>query len=77
MTIHELLEKFKPSEVSVQFLDECVQFANSRRKGKSTLVSFETNAMSPSDLITKSGKVGVVMWFNRDQWRERLLEGKQ
>lgn len=53
--------------IGVQPLIPAVTNIKTRRGGGSD-VTFQTDGLAPVDLVDEPRKVGIVLWFDRDDW---------
>lgn len=54
-------------EIGVQPLLPAVTNISTRRGGGSN-VTFQTDGLTPADLVGEPQKVGIVLWFDRETW---------
>lgn len=66
MTITELIQKVGPENCQVQYIHEAM--ANIQKTKHGSLITFCTTALSPNDVAAGSGKIGMVIWFDRERW---------
>lgn len=74
MSIHDLLAKFDAKDLRVQFIHDYIEKAVANRKG--CRVTFRTDVVTPGDLLTGTGPVGVLVWIPQDKWKAMQKEGK-
>lgn len=74
MSIQELLSKFEPAKLKVQFLHECLSDLQANKK--CAKVTFETDAITPNSLVGETEPVGIIVWIPRDDWNE-MKKGRQ
>jgi hypothetical protein len=75
MTIHQLLQNFDPLDLKVQFLNECMSNINAGKK--KTKVTFETNALTPNDLVGETEPFGIIIWIDKEKWQQFQRELKE
>lgn len=58
----------------MQNLSECMENIREcgRGKNKHSVVSFSTTNISPTEVVRQGGKVGIVLWMDREQWKEAI-----
>ena len=63
--IIEFLSAIEDDNIEYQVLNNCV--LNSKAtKHKDNEITFPTSHMSPCDVLNNTGKVGLVLWVDRD-----------
>ncbi len=68
MTILEYLNQFPADKLDFQMLSTCMMRATDSKKAKCTRIEFGTNAVSTTDVVLDRGRVGVVLWIDRDEF---------
>lgn len=74
VSITELLQAVGSENIRYQSLSTAMENA-SLKKGV-TVISFATDAISPSDIVMGGGPSGIVLWVDQQLLRERLEELK-
>lgn len=71
MTLVELLNKIPDSKWTAQMLSYCI--TNIKQKKRPNLhseVSFVTEEITPTQVFNDSGKVGFVVWIDRETFNK-------
>jgi len=63
----DLVNTAGEENIGVQPLMPVVTNVRTRRGGGSD-VTFQTDGLTPADLIGEPQKIGIVLWFDRDVW---------
>lgn len=71
-TINELFDKIGADNIGFQLLNESMTGANASPRG--TTITFGTQAVSAYDLANNTGRVGLVVWVDRDHWQRACKE---
>jgi hypothetical protein len=71
-TINELFDKIGADNIGVQLLNECMTGAEASKKG--TRITFLTQLLSANDIALNTGRVGLVVWVDRDHWQRACKE---
>ena len=66
MNIQELLSKFEPARLKVQFLRDCMTSCNANKARAK--ITFETDAITPNALVGEAEPIGIVVWIDRKDW---------
>lgn len=74
MTLSEMITNIGEDKIAVQMLlDAVTNVKSSPRSGRGvSAVTFLTTHLSPGDLITQGGEVGIVLWVKRDDIPESM-----
>ena len=75
MNIVEMFQVIGPENTLLQRLDESLTNCQ-RRKSGDCLVTFATNQINPNNVVSDTGKVGLVIWIEREAWN-RLTKKTQ
>jgi hypothetical protein len=67
--LKDLLAKIPEDCIWHQPLAECLKNIRFIKSGVYE-ISFLTNALTPSEVVTQTGKVGLIVWIDRDQWNK-------
>lgn len=71
MDIADLIKEVGVEEVMVQNLDVC--FSNIKvERGRYAEITFSTEEVNVDEFINQSGKVGIVVWMDRDKFNTVL-----
>jgi hypothetical protein len=73
MTIHELLSKFTPDEITFQRIDQTVERVELAKRGATRLVVL-TNQVQPAEIATGTGKMGLLLWVPVERWNAIVAE---
>lgn len=55
-----------PDAVRYQFLHDCMTGNVSQKKGV-TRITFETKCLTCNDVLLNTGRIGVILWLDREQ----------
>ena len=66
-TLTDMIAVAGEENIGVQPLLPAVTNIKTRRGGGSN-VTFQTDGLAPVDLVDEPRKVGIVLWFDRDDW---------
>lgn len=75
VSITELLQAVGSENIRFQSLSTAMEKAS--LKNGVTVISFATDAISPTDFVMGGGPSGIVVWVDQQLLRERLEELKQ
>jgi len=64
--ICELIAAIGNEAVAYQIVNNSI--SNIKKKRDCTEVSFVTNQLTPNDVMTDSGKIGIVVWVSREDY---------
>lgn len=70
--ISELLSVIGNDNIEYQILANSIVDVKVSKRDKCNHVKFATNNMSPNDLISGNGKVGIVIWVSQDDFNSAL-----
>ena len=71
-SLSKMIKTIGDDKVQFQMLDTCIDGAT-LKKGY-TQVKFSTQQLNPVDLINKKGKVGIIVWFEREDFDKFVKE---
>lgn len=74
VSITDLLESV--GSENIRFQDVMSSLENIKSKKGVTVISFATDAMSPSDVVAGTGPKGLVLWIDQSLMQQRLQELK-
>ena len=60
----DLLTRIGDAKIGFQNLDQCMRGAQALKRGV-TEIRFGTQAITPTDIATDSGPMGLVLWLDR------------
>lgn len=66
MTLTEFFAEIGNDNLGFQLLEQCMTNVRAMRQG--TRVSFETDAISAADVACGAGRVGLIVWADRDAY---------
>lgn len=66
-SLTDMVKAAGEENIGVQPLMPAVTNVRTRRGGGSD-VTFQTDGLTPADLVGEPQKVGIVLWFDRDVW---------
>lgn len=65
----EILTKVGDSNITLQMLGACACGARQNKEGN-TEISFVTTQISPAELAMNEGKIGMIVWVDKEILRE-------
>jgi hypothetical protein len=74
--ISELISEIGNDDIAIQFLTVCATGIKTKKNGEST-VTFITDAINATDVATDSGKVGIIVWADRDSYDKAVVKLRQ
>jgi len=76
MKLSKLLEKIPDDKIGIQYLTECMTGAKDKvRPHKHTEISFVTEELTCNQYMQDAGKVGLVIWIDRDEFNKNISGG--
>lgn len=69
MNIVEMIMKLPEDKVGIQALQPAI--TNATKKKNYTSLTFDTEVITPSDVINNTGRIGIIVWMDRNEF-ERL-----
>lgn len=77
MKLGDLLEKIPDEKIGIQYLTECMTGAKDKnRPFKHTEISFVTEELTCNQYMQDSGKVGLIVWIDRDEYKRVIGKSK-
>lgn len=76
ITITELLTEVGDDKLNFQLIHQCMTGITKKKSGESE-VKFLTDAMTPDDVMSGGGRVGLVIWIERDDYRDAINKIKE
>lgn len=71
--IRDVLVALEDSEWGMQLLKDCLSEVRDKvRPCKHTVVSFGTEAINTNQLSSDTGKVGIILWIDRDAFKREV-----
>lgn len=74
MNICEIIKAFPDDKIGIQPLGPAITNV-AQRKGK-TAITFVTDATTTTEVATNTGRIGIIVWFDREEF-ERLRKSGQ
>lgn len=75
MNICEMIKAFPDDKIGIQPLGPAITNV-AQRKG-ATAITFVTDATTTSEVATNSGRIGIVVWFDREEFERLRQPGQQ
>ena len=72
MNLLELIEKIGVDKIRVQTVQSSMVKCVDKKRTKDTEVTIATNETTTTDMMSNTGKVGIVMWISRDDYNKHL-----
>lgn len=69
--ITKLISEIGDDNVNLQFLTNCMTGIKGK-KGRESSVTFLTDAITPNDVAANAGRVGVILWIERDSFNSAV-----
>lgn len=66
MNLTELIKEIGDDNINLQLIPECVIQVKDKKRTQDTEVTLVTTQVSANDIHTRTGKIGIVMWIDRD-----------
>jgi hypothetical protein len=73
MTLPELLERVGVDNINFQLLN--ASMTNITATKRDSKITFLTDALTPNNVATGTGPVGLIVWCDRAAWEAALSEG--
>lgn len=73
--LSELISKIGNENIGFQMLHNCM--TNIRQAKKHATISFQTDSLTATDVARSTGKVGLIVWVDRDVFDNSLKELKE
>lgn len=67
-TLTELIQKIGDENISVQLLSQSMVSSKDKKRMGDTEITFATQEITTDEIYQDSGKVGLVLWIDRDKW---------
>lgn len=74
MKIEEMIRAFPEDKISIQAIGPAITNV-AQRKG-ATAITFVTDATTTSEVATNTGRIGIIVWFDREEF-ERIRQSGQ
>ncbi|SUW59066.1 Uncharacterised protein [Burkholderia oklahomensis] len=75
MTLTEFFAEIGNDHLRFQLLEQSMTDIRAMRRG--TLVSFETDAITATDAACGAGRVGLIVWADRDAYERATTKANQ
>lgn len=72
MGLTELLQKIGDENVQVQMLDNSTVSVEDKNRTNDVEVTFATHNTNCNEFYTGKGKVGLVVWIDREDWNKAI-----
>ena len=70
MGLVELLSSIGEDNIRLQFVNSSFISAKGRKRTQDTEITFATAETNTNELIDNTGKVGIVVWVDRDDYNK-------
>ncbi len=67
MNLTDLLTKIGSENLKFQLLNQCLLSVQAT-KTKGNRITFATEAITPDEILSNDGAIGVIVWVPRDKW---------
>lgn len=71
-TLTSVLSSIGDSNMQFQLISESLIHSKDKIKTKDTEITFATNQTNTANLYNDDGKVGVVVWVDKDDWNKEV-----
>lgn len=71
MTLTELISAIGDDHLSLQMLNNCLANASAIKRG-GTKLTIETDAITPTEIMLNTGKIGLIVWCDRAEFAKAL-----
>lgn len=75
MKIDEMIKAFPADKIGLQPLGPAI--TNVAQKKGATAITFVTDATTTSEVAKNTGRIGIVVWFDRDEFERLRQSGQQ
>ncbi len=75
MKIDEMIRAFPQDKIGIQPLGPAI--TNVAQKKGATSITFVTDATTTSEVVTNTGRIGIVVWFDREEFERLRQSGQQ
>jgi hypothetical protein len=72
MGILELLSKVGEDKLRLQFINNSLIDAKDKKVTQDTEITFATAEVTTTQLVNDTGKVGIVVWMNREDYNKSI-----
>ncbi|AKO61075.1 hypothetical protein AXI76_gp174 [Pseudoalteromonas phage H101] len=72
MGILELLSKVGEDNLRLQFINNSVIDVKDKKVTKDTEITFATAEVNTNQLVNDTGKVGIVVWIDREDYNKSI-----
>jgi len=70
MELSKLISTIGEDNLMLQSIDGSLVKSVDKKRTKDTELTIATNQVNTNDAVRRSGKVGIIVWFDRDQFNE-------
>ena len=67
MKLSEILEKMN-NNVKIQFIHDSIVASKDKKRTGDTEITFATQETNTTEIHSGNGKVGMVIWFDKDEY---------
>ena len=71
MKLSKILEKMDDN-VKIQFIHESVVSSKDKKRTGDTEITFATKEINTTQVYDGSGKIGMVIWFDKDEYNDAV-----
>ncbi|TKC83439.1 hypothetical protein FAZ69_23405 [Trinickia terrae] len=75
MTLTEFIAEIGDDNMAFQLLSHCM--TNIKRLRDGSRITIETEALTPNDVLLDTGKVGIVVWADRNAFNRTVERMKE
>ena len=76
MKLEDLLKAIPDEKIGMQFMNQCVTSAKLKKKPHEHCeLTIVTDAVNPNFLMGKSGKVGILLWIDKEAFEAAKRQG--
>lgn len=68
-TFVDLLTEIGDENLNYQVIHQCMT-GITKKKGGASEVKFLTDAITPNEVLSNNGKIGIIVWVDREDYRE-------
>lgn len=76
MGLLELLKSVGEDNLMVQFVNTSFLSAKDKKRTKDTEITFATAEINSTELCNETGKVGIVVWVDREDYNKAISKGE-
>ena len=76
MGIIELLENIGEDNLRLQYVNNSFLTSKDKKRTKDTEITFATSEINTTQLCSNTGKVGIIVWVDREDYNNSLSRGE-